>query len=147
MPLRRFRRQYEQLLQFKRGRIIGMMEAGWSSRRVARQLGRSNCLVRRCWDQWIREMSFTRRPGSGSPRQTKHREDRHIVRNARVQPTASSAGIQAKVTPSLGASVSPRTMRRRLAEGHLGSRRPLRVLPLTSTHRRLYLEWCRARGN
>ncbi|GFT06528.1 uncharacterized protein TNCV_3356491 [Trichonephila clavipes] len=62
MPLRRFRRQYEQLLQFERGRIIGIMEAGWSARRVARQSGRSDCVVRRCWDQGIREMSFTRRP-------------------------------------------------------------------------------------
>ncbi|GFX80764.1 transposable element Tcb2 transposase [Trichonephila clavipes] len=96
MPLRRFRRQYEQLSQFERGRIIVMMEAEWSARRIARQLGHSDCVVRRCWDQWIREMSFTRRLGSGRPRQTSHREDRHIVRNARVQPTASSAAIQAQ---------------------------------------------------
>ncbi|GFW88621.1 transposable element Tcb2 transposase [Trichonephila clavipes] len=40
-----------------------------------------------------------------------------------------------------------RNIRRRLAEGHLISRHPLRVLPLTPTHRRLHLEWCRARGN
>ncbi|GFX22566.1 transposable element Tcb2 transposase [Trichonephila clavipes] len=62
MPLRRFRRQYEQLWQFEMERIIGMMEAVWSARQVARQLGSSHCVVRRCWDQWIREMSFTRRP-------------------------------------------------------------------------------------
>ncbi|GFU57754.1 transposable element Tcb2 transposase [Trichonephila clavipes] len=43
--------------------------------------------------------------------------------------------------------VSARIIRRRLAEGHLGSRRPLRVLSLMLTHRRLRLEWCRARGN
>ncbi|GFW29439.1 transposable element Tcb2 transposase [Trichonephila clavipes] len=147
MPLHRFRRQYEQLSQFERGRIIGMMKAGWSVRRVARQLGRSDCVVRRCWDQWIREMSFTRRPGSERPRQTSHREDRQIVRNARVQPTASSVSIQAQVTPSVGAHVSSRTIRRRLAEGHLGSRCPLRVLPLTPIHRCLRLEWCRAQGN
>ncbi|GFW09570.1 transposable element Tcb2 transposase [Trichonephila clavipes] len=49
-----------------------------------------------CWDQWIREISFIRRPGSGRPRQTSHREDHHIVRNARVQSTASSAAIQAQ---------------------------------------------------
>ncbi|GFX09424.1 transposable element Tcb2 transposase [Trichonephila clavipes] len=55
------------------------MEAGWSARRVARQLGRSDCVVRRCWDQWIQEMSFTRIPGSGHPRQTSRREDRRIV--------------------------------------------------------------------
>ncbi|PRD22498.1 UNVERIFIED_CONTAM: hypothetical protein NCL1_48950 [Trichonephila clavipes] len=92
-------------------------------------------------------MSFTRRPGSGRSRQTSRREDRHIVRNARAQPTASSAVIQAQVAPSLGAPVSSRSIRRHLAGGHLGSRRPLRVLPLMPTHRCLLLEWCRTRGN
>ncbi|GFS91328.1 HTH_Tnp_Tc3_2 domain-containing protein [Trichonephila clavipes] len=77
-------------------------------------------------------MSFTRRPGTGRPRQTNHREDRHIVRNAHVQPTASSSVIQAQEVPSLGAPLYSRTIRRRLGEGHLGSRRPLRVLPLKS---------------
>ncbi|GFU14102.1 uncharacterized protein TNCV_2536511 [Trichonephila clavipes] len=38
-------------------------------------------------------------------------------------------------------------IRKRLAEGHLGSWHPLRVLPLTPTHRCLRLEWCHARGN
>ncbi|GFX29810.1 transposable element Tcb2 transposase [Trichonephila clavipes] len=117
------------------------MKVGWSARQVASQLGRSDCVVRRCWDQWIRDMSFTRRPGSGRPRHTRLREDRHIIRNARVQPTASSTTIQAQVAP-----VSSRTIRRRLAERHLGSPRPLCVLPLTPTHRRLRSEWC-ARGN
>ncbi|GFX33579.1 transposable element Tcb2 transposase [Trichonephila clavipes] len=120
MLLRRFRKQYEQLSQFESERTTGMIEAGWSSRRVTRQLGRSDCVVRRCWEQWIQEMSFTRRPGSGRPRQTSLLEDRHIVRNARVQPTASSAAIQAQVAPSLGALVSSRTIRRRLADGHFG---------------------------
>ncbi|GFT86163.1 HTH_Tnp_Tc3_2 domain-containing protein [Trichonephila clavipes] len=46
---------------------------------------------------------------------TSLREDRHIVRNACAQPTSSSAAIQAQVTPSLGAPVSFRTIRRRLA--------------------------------
>ncbi|GFU27374.1 transposable element Tcb2 transposase [Trichonephila clavipes] len=100
MPLRRFRRQYEQLPQFEKGRIIGMMEAGWSARRVARQLGRSDYVVRMSWYQRIRKMSFTRRPGSERPPQTSRKEGRHIVRNARVRPTASSAAIQAQVAPS-----------------------------------------------
>ncbi|GFS51680.1 transposable element Tcb2 transposase [Trichonephila clavipes] len=66
----------------------------------------------------------------GHLQQISRRENHHIVRNARVQPTASSATIQAQVAPSLGAPVSSRTIQRRLAEGHLGSWRPLRVLPL-----------------
>ncbi|GFT55013.1 hypothetical protein TNCV_2325261 [Trichonephila clavipes] len=47
-------------------------------------------------------MSFTRSPGSGRLRQTSSREDQHIVRNARVQPTASSAAIQAQVSGVTG---------------------------------------------
>ncbi|GFX11897.1 HTH_Tnp_Tc3_2 domain-containing protein [Trichonephila clavipes] len=90
-------------------------------------------------------MSFTRRPGSRRLRQSSHREAHRIVRNARVQPTASSAAIQAQVAPSLGTPVSSRTIQRHLAEGYLGSRHPLRVLPLTPTHRRLHLEYCRPR--
>ncbi|GFT30073.1 transposable element Tcb2 transposase [Trichonephila clavipes] len=144
MSLCRFRRQYEQLSQFERGRIIGMMEAGWSARRVARQLGHSDCAVRRCWDQWIREMSFTRKLGSGCPRQISHREERHSVRNSHVQPTASSAANQAQVAPSSGAPVSSGTIRRGLAERHLESRCPLLVLQLTLTHRCLWLERCLA---
>ncbi|GFT10069.1 transposable element Tcb2 transposase [Trichonephila clavipes] len=70
------------------------MEAGWSARREAVQLGHSDCVVRRCSDRLIREMPFTRRPGSGCSRQTSRREDCHIVRNARVQLSASSAAIQ-----------------------------------------------------
>ncbi|GFW74252.1 HTH_Tnp_Tc3_2 domain-containing protein [Trichonephila clavipes] len=80
------------------------MEAGWSARRAARQLVRSDCV-----------------------------------------PTASSSAIQAQGAPSLGAPVSSRTIRRRLAEGHLGSWSPLCVLSLTPTHQRLFLKWCHAR--
>ncbi|GFV90654.1 transposable element Tcb2 transposase [Trichonephila clavipes] len=95
------------------------MEAGRLATPVAHQLGRSDCVVRRCWDQWIREMSFTRRP----------------------------VALQPQVAPSLGANVSSRTIRSNLAKGHLGSWCPIRVQPLTLTHRRLLLEWCGARGN
>ncbi|GFT47913.1 HTH_Tnp_Tc3_2 domain-containing protein [Trichonephila clavipes] len=86
-----------------------------------------------------------RRLGSGSPGQTSRREARHIVRKARVQPPASSGVIQAQIAPSLSAPVSSRIIRRHFDERHLGSRRPLRVLPLTPTHRCLRLEWCRSR--
>ncbi|GFW30705.1 transposable element Tcb2 transposase [Trichonephila clavipes] len=56
-------------------------------------------------------MSFTQRPGSRRPRQTSSRENRLIIKNARVQPTASSTAIQAQVAPSLGAPVSSRNIR------------------------------------
>ncbi|GFV48679.1 transposable element Tcb2 transposase [Trichonephila clavipes] len=86
-------------------------------------------------------MSFTRKSCSGRPRQTSCRGYCHVVRNACVQPTASTAAIQAQVAPSL-VPVPSRIIRRLLAEGHLGSRHPLCVPPLTPNHRCLRLEWC-----
>ncbi|GFV02062.1 uncharacterized protein TNCV_4764471 [Trichonephila clavipes] len=32
-----------------------MKTAGWSTRRVADQVNRSECAVRNCWEQWTRE--------------------------------------------------------------------------------------------
>lgn len=49
------------------------------------------------------------------------------------------------MVPSLRVPVSGRAISRRLTEGHLVSRRPLRVPPLTTNHRRLCLEWCLAK--
>ncbi|GFW44918.1 HTH_Tnp_Tc3_2 domain-containing protein [Trichonephila clavipes] len=93
------------------------------------------------------EAGWSARPDSGHPLQTSRQEDHHIVRNAHAPPTTSSVIIQAQVAHSLGAVVSSRTIRRRLAERHFGSRRPLRVLHLTPTYRLLRLEWLHARGN
>ena len=42
MPRRRIRAHYEQLSEFAKGRIIGLKEAGWANRRIARHLGRSD---------------------------------------------------------------------------------------------------------
>ncbi|GFV72030.1 transposable element Tcb2 transposase [Trichonephila clavipes] len=48
------------------------------------------------------EAGWSARPGSGRPRRTSRREDHHIVRNARVQPSASSATIQTQWCGALG---------------------------------------------
>ncbi|GFW90788.1 transposable element Tcb1 transposase [Trichonephila clavipes] len=55
MPGKRARRHFSQLSEFERGLIVGMKIAGWSTRRVAVQVDRSECAVRNCWEQWTRE--------------------------------------------------------------------------------------------
>ncbi|GFU73393.1 HTH_38 domain-containing protein [Trichonephila clavipes] len=88
MPLRRNRRQYEQLTVFDRGRIIGLREAGWSNRRIGRHLGRSDMVVARCWQQWITEVECTVAEGQ-DVRNTNDSEDRAIRRVATSAPTTS----------------------------------------------------------
>ncbi|GFX20724.1 HTH_Tnp_Tc3_2 domain-containing protein [Trichonephila clavipes] len=146
MPLRRNRRQYEQLTDFDRGRIIGLREAGWSNRRIGRHLGRSDMVVARCWQQWITEGRVYRRGGSGRPRNTNDREDRAIRRVATSAPTTSLASIQRHLPPSRHPVPSRETIRRRLTEVGLRSRRPLRRLPLTPHHRQCRLDFFRPRA-
>ncbi|GFW94058.1 HTH_Tnp_Tc3_2 domain-containing protein [Trichonephila clavipes] len=119
MPLRRNRRQYEQLTDFDRGRIISLREA---------------------------EGRVYRRGGSGRARNTNDREDRAIRRVATSAPTTSLASIQRHLPPSRHPVPSRETIRRRLTEVGLRSRRPLRRLPLTPHHRQCRLDFCRPRA-
>ncbi|GFU82136.1 HTH_Tnp_Tc3_2 domain-containing protein [Trichonephila clavipes] len=99
--------------------------------------------VARCWQQWITEGRVYRRGGSGRPRNTNDREDRAIRRVATSAPTTSLASIQRHLPPSRHPVPSRETIRRRLTEVGLRSRRPLRRLPLTPHHRQCRLDFCR----
>ncbi|GFY01651.1 transposable element Tc1 transposase [Trichonephila clavipes] len=142
MPGKRARIHFSQLSEFERGLIIGMKTTGWSTRRVAGQLDRSECAVRNCWEQWTREGTPARKTGSGATRKTTRREDRRIVRQALVDPTVTRSTIRADV----GVAIVPQTISRHLAEANIKSKRPFRELPLTPEHRQLRLQWCQARS-
>ncbi|GFV95061.1 uncharacterized protein TNCV_1030591 [Trichonephila clavipes] len=58
MPGKRARRHFSQLSEFERGLIIGMKTAGWSTRRVAGQVDRSECAVR----NWLGAVDTRRYP-------------------------------------------------------------------------------------
>ncbi|GFU46153.1 HTH_Tnp_Tc3_2 domain-containing protein [Trichonephila clavipes] len=115
---------------------------GWSSRRVAGQVDRSECAVRNYWEQLTREGTHSRKTGSGATRKTTRREDRRIVRQALVDPTVTHSTIRADE----GVAIVPQTIYRNLAEADLKSKRPFRALPLTPGHRQLRLQWCQARS-
>ncbi|GFW04986.1 HTH_Tnp_Tc3_2 domain-containing protein [Trichonephila clavipes] len=114
-----------------------MKTAGWSTR----QVDRSECTVRNCWEQWTRVGTHARKTGSGATRKTTRREDRRIVRQALVDPTMTRSTIRADV----GVATVPQTISRQLAEANLKSKRPFRALPLKPEHRQLRLQWCQAR--
>ncbi|GFV25783.1 transposable element Tc1 transposase [Trichonephila clavipes] len=141
MSGKRARRHFSQLSEFERG-LIGMKTAGWSMRRVAGQVDRSECAVINCWEQWTREGTHVRKTGSGATRKTTRREDRRIVRQALVDPTVTRSTIRADV----GVAIVPQTISRHLAEANLKSKRPFRALPLTPEHRQLSLQWYQARS-
>ncbi|GFV33222.1 hypothetical protein TNCV_4635111 [Trichonephila clavipes] len=68
------------------------------------------------------------------------RENRHIIRHARVEPTSLMTAVLTQAASSLQAPVSSRTISSCMVEGHLISWWcPLRLLPMISNHRRLYV--------
>ncbi|GFU86583.1 transposable element Tcb1 transposase [Trichonephila clavipes] len=75
IPGKRARRQFSQLSEFESSLIIGMKTAGWSTRRVAGQVDRSECAVRSYWEQWTREGTHAWKTGSRATRKTTRRED------------------------------------------------------------------------
>ncbi|KFM62726.1 Transposable element Tc1 transposase, partial [Stegodyphus mimosarum] len=130
--------RYEQMSEFERGRIVGLKEVGWSYRRIARYLSRSDATIRRCWQEWVNCGRIQRQERSG--RETTEGEDRAIVRAALTAPDASLSSI----VRANSAPMTTRTIHRRLTEKGLRSQRPLRQLPLTSVQRQARLQWCRA---
>ena len=68
MLRRRVRTSVDHLQPFERGRIVGLLEAGWTYRRIAKHVAHNVSVICRCFQQWSVEHSHTRRPGSGRPR-------------------------------------------------------------------------------
>ncbi|GBM11356.1 hypothetical protein AVEN_13584-1 [Araneus ventricosus] len=124
MPLRRRRSHYQQLTEFERGRVVGLREGGFSFRDIPERLGRNVSTVHDCWQQWSREGTTSRRPGSGRPRGTTERKDRRVRRMAVAHRTASEAEIRAAV----GTTVTQRTVTNWLLQGQLRARRSVSCL-------------------
>ncbi|GFT71160.1 HTH_Tnp_Tc3_2 domain-containing protein [Trichonephila clavipes] len=99
-----------------------MKAAGWSTRRVAGQVDRSECAVRNCWEQWAREGTHARKTRSGVTRKTTFRENRSIERQALVDPTVTRSTIRTDVC----VAIFPQTISRHLTEANLKSKRPFR---------------------
>ncbi|GFV41871.1 cytochrome P450 2C39 [Trichonephila clavipes] len=75
----RIRIHYEKLSEFERGLIIGLKEAGWTNRRIALHMERSDAIIRRCWQEWVNNGRFQSHDGSGQPRATAYQEDGLIL--------------------------------------------------------------------
>ncbi|GFS57057.1 uncharacterized protein TNCV_4238411 [Trichonephila clavipes] len=118
MPGKRARRHFSQLSEFERGLIIGMKTAGWSTRRVAGQVDRSECGVRNCWEQWTREGTHARKTGSGATRKTTRKEDRRIVRQALADPTVTRSTIRADVGVAIVDTLQKQILNPSALSGH-----------------------------
>ncbi|GFX99577.1 transposable element Tcb1 transposase [Trichonephila clavipes] len=135
-----------------------MMEAGWSARRVARQLGRSDSVlevskelgiaqsvISRLWKRFQDDGNVSRCYSTGRPRVTTPNEDRYIYLavTAKRNRRSTASDLSRQLSSATGTTVSRQTVYRRLEHIGLYARRPVRFVPLTATHCRLRLTWSR----
>ncbi|GFX49547.1 hypothetical protein TNCV_4901891 [Trichonephila clavipes] len=67
VPGKRARRHFSQLSKFERGLIIGMKTAGWSTRRVAGQVDRSECSVKNVGSSGNEKLPTRKKPDLERP--------------------------------------------------------------------------------
>ena len=111
-------------------RGIGMLEAGLSQKEVARVLGVSQSVVSRMHQH-----------AGGRERSTTRAQDRFIALQARRHQFNNAATLRSELQNATGVRLSTQTIRNRLHEAGLRSRRPAIRIPLTRHHIQERLEW------
>ncbi|GFX87189.1 transposable element Tcb1 transposase [Trichonephila clavipes] len=137
MPRRKQRSAFDQVSEFKRGRIVAYRDCALSFREIGSRVGRNETTVMRICDRWMQEGMMDRGGRSHPPQCTTSREDRKIVHMAVTDLSVTSRAIAQHIEPVTHHSVSARTIQHRLQQSGLSARRPLLGLPLTLNHRRL----------
>ena len=128
------------LSEADRNRIIGMLQAGLSKREVARRMNYTRATIYRTWARFelgnVRDL-----PRSGLPKVTIRNQDSYIrLTHARdrFKPATETAR---QTVGTHNRHISDKTVRRRLSDGDMKSRR-LYVGPvLTRRHRRNRETW------
>ncbi|GFW90143.1 transposable element Tcb1 transposase [Trichonephila clavipes] len=89
----------------------------------------------------MQEVTTDRRGRSHPPQCTTSREDRKTERMAVTDRSVTSRTVAQHIEHVMHHSVSARTIRRRLQQSGLSTRRSLLGLPFTQNHRRLRHQW------
>ncbi|GFU12060.1 transposable element Tcb1 transposase [Trichonephila clavipes] len=131
------RSAFDQVSEFDRGRIVVYRDCGLPFWEIGSRVGRNQTTIMRICDSWMQEGTMDRRGRSHPPQCTTSREDRQIVRMAVTARSVTSRTVAQHIESVTHHSVSARTIRRRLQQSVLSTRRPLLGLPLTQNHGRL----------
>jgi transposase len=120
------------LSEDQRNNAIGRLQAGETQTHVSRVLNVSQSNISRLWDRYQQQGSTHDRPRSGRPRVTTPAQNSHIrlrhLRNRFTTATSTAAAIPGQ------RRISHQTVRNRLLEAGIRTRRPVKAVVLTRRH-------------
>lgn len=117
-------------------RAVTWIEGGVSQRQVGQRLGVSQSVVSRLWNRYQQLETVHRRSGQGRRRSTSDQEDRYLRISALRRRFSTARELQNELSRATGTQISDQTVRNRLRESGLRSRRPVQVPRLTARHKR-----------
>lgn len=129
------------------GKIIGLIEDGRSKSYVARTLRIARSTVQDAWNRYLETGNHTRRPGSGRKKSTTLADNRFILINSLRDRRATASSLKHDLWQVRGKNVNEVTIRRRLKEAGLNSRRPAVAPRLLPHHRQNRLRFARQHVN
>ena len=138
MAGRRLRRH---LSQDEINRGIGMLHSRLSQRHVANVLGMSQSVVSRMWNRFIMTRNVRHLHAGGRERSTNEVQDRFLVVQARRHRYDNAATLRRDFQNATCVRISTQTIRNRLHDAGLRSRRPAIRVPLTRYHVQMRLVW------
>lgn len=127
--------------------IVALIEDGRSQRYVSLSLGIPRTTVQDAWNRYLQTGGFVRRIGSGRKRSTTVADDHFVVINTLRDRRSTAIQLQHRLLTVRGVEISERTIRRRLVENGLTSRRPATGPQLLPRHRRARLQFARLHEN
>ena len=136
MADRRLRRH---LSQDEMNRGIGMLHYGLSQRHVANVLG----VVSRMWNRFITTGNVRHLHAGGRERSTNEVQGRFLVVQAWRHRFDNATTLRRDSQNATGVRISTQTIRNRLHDAGLRSRRPAIRVPLTRYHVQMRLAWAR----
>ena len=137
----------EQVLFKGQHQFEGMLEGGYSQRRVANVFGESQSAISRTWNRFQTYGSATQRHSGRRQRATTPREDRFLIIQARRHPFVNATTLRNEFRNAVGVNISTQTVRNCLRQSGLRSRRACIRIPLTRRHKQARLHWAQDHVN
>ncbi|GFX00212.1 transposable element Tcb1 transposase [Trichonephila clavipes] len=121
----------------------GYIRNGGQELEVSEELGIAQSVISGLWKRFQDDGNVSRCYSTGHPRVTTLNEDWYLAVTAKRNRQSTSSDLSRQLSSATGATVSRKTVYRRL--GHIGlyARSPVRCVLLTATHCRLRLTWSR----